>query len=209
MPIYIHLLLLIGSVLHKAKCYLKIKFSFISLSHPICSDKRCYWLRMWFYVFYIFGSIFFLPGMHSKDGSLKSENEWGPQCYWASLLALTTTWTIVWWILFILFKDCTLLSHITTVYSISHVIKFSYSKTRVRSLIRKILRRRELLPTPAFMPGKFHGQRSLVGYSTWRPPRVGHDWVTNTFKNSLSCFAKQVRSRVWGCSLSKSFFTSK
>ena len=27
--------------------------------------------------------------------------------------------------------------------------------------------RREGLPTPVFLPGEFHGQRSLVGYSSW------------------------------------------
>ena len=26
---------------------------------------------------------------------------------------------------------------------------------------------REWLPTPAFLPGEFHGQRSLAGYSPW------------------------------------------
>ena len=31
--------------------------------------------------------------------------------------------------------------------------------------IRKIPRRRAQQPTPAFLPGKSHGQRSLVGYS--------------------------------------------
>ena len=24
-----------------------------------------------------------------------------------------------------------------------------------------------VMPTPVFLPGKFHGQRSLVGYSPW------------------------------------------
>ena len=28
--------------------------------------------------------------------------------------------------------------------------------------------RREELPTPVFLPGKFHGQKSLAGYSPWR-----------------------------------------
>ena len=28
--------------------------------------------------------------------------------------------------------------------------------------------RREWLPTPVFLPGEFHGWRSLVGYSPWR-----------------------------------------
>ena len=40
--------------------------------------------------------------------------------------------------------------------------------------IRKIPWRREWLPTPAFLPGEFHGQRSQVGYSPWGR-RVGHD----------------------------------
>ena len=35
-------------------------------------------------------------------------------------------------------------------------------------------------PTLVFLPGEFHGQRSLVDYSP-RDCRVGHDWVTNTF----------------------------
>ena len=28
---------------------------------------------------------------------------------------------------------------------------------------------------PLFLPGKFHGQRSLAGYSPWVLKRVGHD----------------------------------
>ena len=33
--------------------------------------------------------------------------------------------------------------------------------------IGKIPLRREWLPTPVFLPGEFHGQRSLAGYSPW------------------------------------------
>ena len=29
-------------------------------------------------------------------------------------------------------------------------------------------------PTLVFLPGKCHGQRSLVGYSPWNMKRVGH-----------------------------------
>ena len=32
---------------------------------------------------------------------------------------------------------------------------------------RKILLRREWQPTPVFLPGESHGQRSLVGYNPW------------------------------------------
>ena len=33
-------------------------------------------------------------------------------------------------------------------------------------------------PTPVFLPGKSHGQSSLVGYSLWGRRRLGHDLVT-------------------------------
>ena len=33
--------------------------------------------------------------------------------------------------------------------------------------VGKIPWRREQQPTPVFLPGKFHEQRSLVGYSSW------------------------------------------
>ena len=33
--------------------------------------------------------------------------------------------------------------------------------------VRKISWRRECLPTPEFLPGEFHVQRSLVAYSPW------------------------------------------
>ena len=40
--------------------------------------------------------------------------------------------------------------------------------------VRKILWRRKWQPTPVFLPGEFHGQRSLAGYSS-RGRRVIHD----------------------------------
>ena len=43
--------------------------------------------------------------------------------------------------------------------------------------VRKIPWGREWQPTPIFLPGKSHGQRSLVGYSPWGC-RVRHNWVT-------------------------------
>ena len=33
--------------------------------------------------------------------------------------------------------------------------------------VRKIPWRRKWQPIPLFLPGKFHGQKSLVGYSPW------------------------------------------
>ena len=38
-------------------------------------------------------------------------------------------------------------------------------ETRVQSLVGKIPSRRAWQPTPVFLPGESHGQRSLAGYS--------------------------------------------
>ena len=40
-------------------------------------------------------------------------------------------------------------------------------KTGFDPWVGKIPWRRKWQPTPVFLPGKFHGQRSLVGYSPW------------------------------------------
>ena len=42
-------------------------------------------------------------------------------------------------------------------------------QNRIQFLGRKILWRREWQSTPLFLPGEFHGQRSLAGYSSWGP----------------------------------------
>ena len=40
-------------------------------------------------------------------------------------------------------------------------------ETWVQPLGQKDLLEKEWLPTPVFLPGEFHGQRSLAGYSPW------------------------------------------
>ena len=60
---------------------------------------------------------------------------------------------------------------------------------------RKILWRRAWLPTPVFLPGESHGQRSLVGYSPW-----GHKELDTTERlgpaqhSTLSMNSNQVKS---------------
>ena len=44
--------------------------------------------------------------------------------------------------------------------------------------------RRKWLPTPIFLPGESHWQRSLAGYSPWGR-RVGHNW------SDLECISNQ------------------
>ena len=49
-------------------------------------------------------------------------------------------------------------------------------ETRVQSMVGKIPWRRAWQPTPVFLPGEPHGQRSLEAYSPWGR-RVGCDWT--------------------------------
>ena len=44
--------------------------------------------------------------------------------------------------------------------------------------VGKIPWRRKWQPTPVFLPGESHGQRSLAGYSPWGRKRVRHNLVT-------------------------------
>ena len=44
--------------------------------------------------------------------------------------------------------------------------------------VEKMPWKRKWQPTPVSLPGKSHGQRSLVGYSSWGHKRVRHDLAT-------------------------------
>ena len=57
-------------------------------------------------------------------------------------------------------------------------IRLPVQETWVWSLGQEDLGRRKWQHTPLFLPGKFHGQRSLVGYSPWGHRRVRHDLAT-------------------------------
>ena len=81
-----------------------------------------------------------------------------------------------------------------------------YRKCRFDPWVGKIPWRREWQPTPVFLPGKSHGQRSLAGYSQWGCKRVRHHLGTkqqqqytrfhhhwDQHRPSLSHLAKQDR----------------
>ena len=55
-------------------------------------------------------------------------------------------------------------------------------------LVVKIPWRRKWQPTPVFLPGKSHGQRSLVGYSPWGHKKVGQDLMTKQQQNIQGIF---------------------
>ena len=66
------------------------------------------------------------------------------------------------------------------------MIKNPLAKGRIEfnSWVRKIPWRKEWLPTPVFLPGGSHGQRSLVGYSHG----VSKSWTRlSDFTFTLSC----------------------
>ena len=52
--------------------------------------------------------------------------------------------------------------------------------------VRKILWRREWLPTPVFLPGEFQGQKSLVGYSPW-----------DCKESDMTITAKETLKKIW------------
>ena len=55
---------------------------------------------------------------------------------------------------------------------------YQWRRCRSDPWVGKIPWRRKWQLTSVFLPGKSHGQRSLVSYSPWRSQRVGHNWVT-------------------------------
>ena len=67
-------------------------------------------------------------------------------------------------------------------------------KPRFDLWIGKIPWRSKWQPTPILLPGKYHGWRSLVGYSPWGSQRVGHDWETS-FSLSLCHSSTLLTSR--------------
>ena len=77
------------------------------------------------------------------------------------------------------------------------------------SKISKIPWRRKWQPTPVFLPGKSHGQRSLAGYCPWGC-RVRHDLATKQHHNrvvtsevTMECI---IIRNMLQCSISESSF---
>ena len=65
------------------------------------------------------------------------------------------------------------------------------NRLRFQPCIGKITWRREWQPSPAFLPGKSHGQRSLVGYRPWGPKEseaTKHTCNTVLSENTGKCY---------------------
>ena len=60
-----------------------------------------------------------------------------------------------------------------------HHCRMQRGGPQFNSWVRKIPWRREWLPTPLFLPGESHGQRSLAGYSPWDDKETDMtEWLT-------------------------------
>ena len=62
--------------------------------------------------------------------------------------------------------------------------------------------RRKWQPTPEFLPGESHGQRSLGGHSPWSLKRAGHDWLTSLLGTDAMIFV------IWMLSFKPTFSLS-
>ena len=60
-----------------------------------------------------------------------------------------------------------------------------------------LLYRREWLPIPVFLPGEFHGQRSLVGFTTWG--REESDMTEQITLKHYNHWKKCGDSQSWAC----------
>ena len=65
-------------------------------------------------------------------------------------------------------NSCLSFSFLTlSLFTSPHLKKWNLRRPRFDPWVRKIPWRREWQPTPVFLPGEFHEQRSLAGYSPW------------------------------------------
>ena len=60
--------------------------------------------------------------------------------------------------------------------------------------VRTIPWRKKWQPTPVFLPEKFHGQRSLAGYSPWGQKRVGHNLATKQQQPKVDYMVKKFKA---------------
>ena len=86
---------------------------------------------------------------------------------------------------------------------------------RFNPWIGKIPWSRNSQPTPVFWPGKFHGQRSLVGYSPWghnesdtqQQHSVSDTGLMLEIKSYLSCSSRSLQFRYVHCYFLKLIFS--
>ena len=74
-----------------------------------------------------------------------------------------------------------------------------HKRYRFDPWIRKVPWSRKWQPTPVFLPGQFHGQKSLAGYCPWGCRRFGRSLVTKQQQQrKQDCQRREVFSEVPG-----------
>ena len=81
------------------------------------------------------------PGVLQSMGSQRVRHDWATELKWKQTGLL---WWLRWW-----------------------RISLQHKSLRFDPWVRKMPWRKEWLPTPVFLPGEFHKQTSLEGYSPW------------------------------------------
>ena len=87
---------------------------------------------------------------------------------------------------------------------LTEVLQYSHQKAHARIFITSIIHnwRRKWLPTLVFLPGKFHGQRSLVGYSPWgykELDTIAHTHIIHNSQNlkTIHIFIHSRMDKLW------------
>ena len=68
---------------------------------------------------------------------------------------------------FLYFLYCKRFIHLSYVITCIVILSFSYRSVIFSMYVSSVVWRRKWLPSPVFLPGESHEQRSLVGYSLW------------------------------------------
>ena len=108
-----------------------------------------------------------------EPGRLQSMGPKSIRCEWAHAYSITSYYTILW----------------GTSLVAQWRICLQFRTPGFDPCVGKIPWRRAWQPTPVFLSGKLHGQRSLAGYSPWGC-RVRHDWATNTRKSKIPFYIR-------------------
>ena len=111
------------------------------------------------------------------------------------------------WSLFPQLSKTPIICVVPTSFLVAQMVKNlpAMQESQVHSLGQEDPWRREWQPTPVFLPGEFHGQKSLVGYSPW--DRKESDSTEQLTRITLLLVSKFLQKETWdGCVVHLLFF---
>ena len=76
------------------------------------------------------------------------------------------------------------------------IIRLQCWRGRFHPWVRKVPWKSKWQPTPVFLPGEFHGQRTLLGYSPWgREESDTTEWLIHTLQGHADIFLLSASGR--------------